>query len=209
MKKNLLFFCFLALSFYSSASIFKVQYNNLVSKLDIKGNKSVSIAVLDHREQIVKDGKSEDCVGFIRSSVGIPYIIETSSKKSFANDFSSSLFDTFSHQGFKCSIINTSPKDSIKAVENNLKNSGSEISIFFVIDSWWTDTFMATLLEYNFTVFIYNKNGNLLVSKNFTEQKHALGANVWGNEYKKNIPSGFIETLDKVFNAEEIKKALQ
>ena len=209
MKKNLLFFCFLALSLFSSASIFKVQYNNLVSKLDIKGEKSVSIAVLDHRTQIVKDGKSDDCVGFLRSSVGIPYVIETSSKKSFANDFSSSLFDTFSHQGFKCSVINTTPKDSVKTVESKLKNSGSEISIFFVVDMWWTDTFMATLLEYDFTVFIYNKNGDLLVSKKFTEQKHGLGANVWGNEYKKCIPSGFIETLEKVFKEEEIKKALQ
>jgi len=210
MKKiNFIIMALLAISVSTNASLYKVHYDKLVANIEAKGTKSVSIATLDHRAKIQKEGSSPDCVGYVRSTVGIPYSLETKSKKPFSDDVSSSINESFAKKGFKCSVTTTTPNDSANIVVDKLKNSGSDISILLVTNLWWTDTHMATLLEYDVTVNVYDKSGNLLVSKNFTESSKGLGVNIWGNEYQKNIPNGFTEALERFFNDPEIKKVLE
>lgn len=208
-KNNLILISLLAISISSNASRYKVQYDKLVANIEATGTKSVSIATLDHRAKIQKEGSSPDCVGYLRSTVGIPFSVETKSKNPFSDDVSSSINESFAKKGFKCSVTTTTPKDSTNTIADKLKNSGSDISILFVTNLWWTDTHMATLLEYDVTVNIYDKSGSLLVSKNFTESSKGLGANIWGSEYQKYIPNGFTEALERFFNNPEVKKVLE
>jgi hypothetical protein len=208
-KINVVFICFIAICLSSCAVSRKVQYDNLVANIEVQGTKSVAIAALDHRTHVLKDGKPQDFVGYLRAGVGIPYPIGTKSKKPLASDVANSINETLANKGYKCSVIGTSPTDTEKDVTGKLKATGSEVSLLFLMNSWWTDTYMATLLNYDVTISIYDKNGNQLSTRNFTESKKGIGVNVWGTEYQRVIPDAFKKELEKLLNDPDIKKSLQ
>jgi hypothetical protein len=148
----------------------KIQYDNLVANIEVQGTKSIAIAALDHREHVLINGKPQDFVGYHRSSYGIPDPIGTKSKQPLADDVASSFKETLSNKGFKCSVLVTTPTDVEKVVIEKLKASGSDISILFLMNSWWTDTNFSTfLLNYDVTISVYDKNGIQLSTKQFTE----------------------------------------
>jgi hypothetical protein len=210
MKKINLISVFVgALLLVSCAVGRKVQYDKLVADIDIQGTQTIAVAVLDHRDHVLKDGKPQDFVGYLRSGVGIPYPIGTKTEKPLADDFASSVNQTLSGKGFKCSVVTTTPKESENDIIPKLKGTGSENSLLFVVNSWWTDTYMATLLNYNITVSIFDKAGNQLATKKFETTRKGIGANVMGTEYKKKIPSAFMDELGAMLNDADIKKALQ
>lgn len=211
MKKlNLIFIGSIAILITSCAVARKVQYDNLVANVEVQGTKSIAIAVLDHREHVLINGKPQDFVGYLRASVGIPYPIGTKSKKPLADDVVSSIKETLSNKGFKCSVLVTTPTDVEKAVVEKLKASGSDISIMFLMNSWWTDTHFPTLLNYDVTISVYDKNGIQLSTKKFTENMKVIaGPMMWGNEYEKFIPNAFKQVLEKILNDPDIKKSIQ
>jgi hypothetical protein len=206
---SLFLFCFLALFLISCTVGRKVQLDKLVATVEVQGTKSVAIAVLDHRDHVLKEGKPQDFVGYLRSGVGIPYPIGTKTQKPFADDIASSINETLASKGFKCSVISTTPKDPENDIVSKLNASGAENSMLFTFNSWWTDTYMATLLNYNLSVTVFDKAGNQLVSKKFEASKKGIGANILGTEYKRVIPGAFKKELELILNDPEIKKNLQ
>lgn len=210
MKKlNLIFIGSLAILMTSCAISRKVQYDNLVANVEVQGTKSVAIAALDHREHVLVNGKAVDFVGYMRSTVGIPYPIGTKSKKPFADDVASSINHTLSGKGYKCSVIITTPKDAENDIINKLKDSSSDVSILFLMNAWWTDTSYPTFLNYDVTISLYDKSGTLLSTKKFAEnKKNIAGMMIWGNEYMKFIPNAFKTELEKMLNDPDIKKSL-
>jgi hypothetical protein len=210
MKKlNVIFIGLIAIWLTSCVVARKAQYDKLVANVEVQSTKSIAIGVLDHREHVLTNGKPVDFVGYLRSTAGIPYPIGTKSLKPLATDFASSIQETLTTKGFKCSVVTTVPKDAENDIVDKLKTSGSELSILFVLNSWWTDTYMATLLSYDVSVTVCDKNGTRLATKKFAESKKAIGANIWGTEYQKYIPEACKNVLGIIFNDAEIKKALQ
>jgi len=208
-RSNLIFIELIAIWLTSCMVGQKVQYDKLAANIEVQGTKSVSIAVLDNRVHILKDGKPQSFVGYLRGAYGNPFLLVTKSSGPLADDIASSINETLSQKGFKCSVVATVPTDGEKAVVDKLKSKGSEISILFLMNSWWTDTYMTTLLNYDVTISVYDKNGIQLATKNFKESKKGLGVNIIGTEYRKKVPAGFKTELEKMFNDADIKKSLQ
>lgn len=209
-KRNLIFIGLIAILLTSCTVGRKVQYDKIVANVEVQGTRSVAIAALDHREHVIINGKAPDFVGYLRSAVGIAYPIGTKSKKSLADDVASSISETLSKKGFKCSVFTTAQTDDEKVVVEKLIASSSEISILFLMNAWWTDTYMPTLLTYDITVTIYDKNGIQLSTKKFTEKDKVIAKTmIWGNEYEKFIPEAFKKELEIILNDPEIKKSLQ
>jgi hypothetical protein len=187
----------------------KAQFDNLVVDIDAKGTKTVAIAALDHRGHVLNNGKPRDFVGYIRAAVGIPYPIGTKSLKPLADDVASSIKETLSNRGYKCTVLATVPADQENAVIDRLKANGSEISILFLMNSWWTDTYMSTILNYDISISIYDKNGSQLSTKKFSETNKGIGATVSGFDFQTYLPDAFKKLLEKIYNDPDIKKSLQ
>lgn len=187
----------------------KVQYDNLISKIDFQGTKSVSIAVLDHRVHVLKDGKPTDFVGYTRATVGIPYPLGTRTKMPLADDIAGSISGTLSNKGFKCSVISTTPTDSENDIVGKLKETGADRSLLFVLNSWSTDTYQYTLLTYDIQISMYERNGSQSVNKKFSENKKEIGKIAFGSSIHAHITEGFKNELGKILNDPDIKGSFQ
>lgn len=185
----------------------KVQYDKLTANIECAGTNSVLITTLDHRKPIKKMEKLRFKVGYLRDIYGIPFGISTKSDQTLADDISSSISETLTKKGYKCSVLSVNPEESKDIAIEKLKKSNSEISILFLIDSWWTDTYFKTKLDYDISINIYNKSGEILASKKFTEAQKYLGGLFWSSNFEENIPKAFKEELEKIFNDPYIKKS--
>ena len=182
----------------------KVSYNDLNINLPQVTVKSLSIAVWDQREQVIKGSRKPDFVGYMRSGAGIAYPMGTESGKTFADDIALDISSSYQKNGFKANIIPTSFQESENTILSNLKNSNSDKLILIKMNKLHTDGYTGFDLFYDLQSSVYKSSGELLRQKSFKGTK-PLGK---GSQYKTNLPNGLKELLEEVFNDQEILAAL-
>jgi hypothetical protein len=212
MEKIINVVCLLIVGMLSSCAVSQsIQYDNLTGSLDFKGNKSVSIATLDMRTQVVDSTRNPDFVGYMRSGVGIAYPAGTKSKNSLAEDFSSSISKTLASKGFKTKVLPTSLLESSEKIVAKLIDTESDRLLFVTLKNWVTDGYGVISIQFDVNISVYDTKGNVLADKNFSEWNKAIGGNAFmgpGN-YKIYIPEYVKLQIATMLNQSDIQQALR
>jgi len=202
--KNYIYLILISALFSSCAISRKVPYNELTANLPQVKTESLSIAVWDQREQVLKGSRKPDFVGYMRSVVGIAYPMGTLSGKAFADEIAMNISSSFRKNGLNVSIIYTSHKDNENTVLNNLKKSSNNRLILMKCNQLHTDGYNNQALLYNIQVLIYDKDGTLIEQKSFVGKK-GLGK---GMKYKIYMPNGLRELIEEIFNDTAVNNAI-
>jgi|GEM_PF-595123 len=202
--KNLFYLILFSTLLSSCAISRKIPYNNLTIDLPQINTKSLSIAVWDQREQVIKGSRKPDFVGYMRSGAGIAYPMGTLSGKAFAEDIALNIYSSFNKNEINVSVINTSYKENENNVLRNLVSSSNDKLILLKCNQLHTDGYNSQALQYNLKILIYDKNGKLINQKSFIGTKEFARR----GSYKVYMPNGLNELIKEIFNDKTVFNAL-
>lgn len=207
--KNLSLIFVLAILLSSCAISRSVTYDNLKMDFSNVKEKSVSFALLDHRVQVIDGSRKPDFVGYMRSGVGIAYPMGTSSKNNFIDDLTAGIVASLERVEVIAVKVETSWNQSEKEVREKLFRLNNFKKVFIVFDELHTDGYAIQVLHYDFSVFVYNQNNELLKMKTFKKTEKLGGTVMWGaGPYKKYMPEALVRLFETVFSDEEISTAI-
>ncbi|MFI5152520.1 MAG: hypothetical protein ACHQET_04255 [Chitinophagales bacterium] len=208
MRKN--FGYLLALCLLTGCAISrKVNYDGIDANLPTL-NQSIGLATWDQREQVLKNARLPDFVGYTRSGAGIAYPMGTENGLPFTDNMSSSISNSLKKHGSTVSIVNTQYTEKESRILDRLKKTKSKKLILINCREFYTDGYGATSLMYNLDVKVYSDQAELLKEKNFMDKKSLGGSVAWGpGDYKKYMPAAFKRLLEEIFNDPDLTAALQ
>ncbi len=150
------------------------DYRGARPALDISTDDAVAIAIQDRREYVVSGGKPENWVGLIRSRVGIPFDVHTTSNDALAADLGHALVETFAFHGVKATYVRVPPETSLEEVMTRLEKSGSRKLLLITILEWRTDQYATTRMDFQFRAELFDA-GRLSLARHAIQGSEALG----------------------------------
>lgn len=187
----------------------KVQYDNLKYDLSKIKEKTITVALLDHRDAVIEGDRKPNFVGNMRNNFGTAFSIKTKSENDFMTDLSNNIIESLKRFDINAENISTTWKETETEVKSKLISSKSNKKLLLVFDTLNTDGMAIQLLYYKINVFVYDKEGTLLKYKLF-EGNRKLGGNVafGAGAYKKYMPEAMKKLFEEILNEEEILNAI-
>ena len=142
--------------------------------LEVSTDETVAIAIQDRREYVVSGGKPETFVGLIRSRVGIPFDVHTTSTEPLATDLGNALVATFAFHKVRATYVRVAPEESPDQVMSNLRKAGAQKSLVITLLEWRTDTYQTTRMDFQFRAELFDATGRSL-ARHATSGSEALG----------------------------------
>lgn len=213
----LLFFLTCSLSVFSQKE--KLKWNRFVyeTKTEILVNTSMtySIATHDQRPVILDGSRTEDFVGYIRSTAGVAGPVSTASGNNFSHNFSTTIAKSLSNPSQNPIVVETTSGKSRSTIISEMKRTKSDRFILVTIYKWRSDskippfTRMRTDFLWDVLLEVHNESGKIIAT-NRIEGLNPEMANRAKNHKKLRpyITQNFKEKIDELFNTSEIKEAL-
>jgi len=171
--KKLLSIAAISLLFTGCASVLTVE--QAAPELNKPATNKLAVAVVDHRSYILDGDKAASFEGLRRSAVGIPYSRYTYNRKPMSEFLTNRLVAGFHKSGVEVKGVSTTPTTTI----DDLKLADST-TLIIVLNEWKYD-YHAFLDNswYDFDVLIKDKDGKVLIKKNFVGEQDvpSLGVN--------------------------------
>ena len=162
------------------------DYRGARPALDISTDDAVAIAIQDRREYVVSGGKPESWVGLIRSRVGIPFDVHTTSNDALAADLGHALIETFGFHGVKATYVRVTPEIPVDEVMSRLGKAGGRKLLLITILEWRTDTYSTTRMDFQFRAELFDAGG-LSLARHAVQGSEALGRMNAGQTAEKKL----------------------
>lgn len=188
----------------------KHQYHDVELNFTASGSSRLVIATHDQREEVCKNGKVPSFVGFMRSGVGIPYVIETKSGKAFASDITSSVSKALAKRGFVVKTVETSHSETHEQVVGKMLQANEGFPVLLHVNIWHSDCYNIVWYYFHVVLQIYDSEGKLLTQK-VVEGKESLGGSFWNppKHARRVIPKAFQKKMEEIFNDQEVVAILK
>ena len=173
--------------------------------INAKNGSTVELAVQDKRDFVVRGEKPASFIGLSRGGFGNPFDVNTTSGKSLASDISKVVETALTNKGVKVINVEVAPSAAEDKTIELLASSGNK-SIFLKINSWKSDTFSQTTLNYNLELLILDKTGKVLGS-NAVSGSEILSGPSWSARDK--VPPVLSSKLEMLFSDPKISSKLQ
>ena len=160
------------------------DYRDARPNLDLTSDETIAIAIQDRREYVVSGSKPETFVGLIRSRVGIPFDVHTTSADPLASDLGHALVETFAFHTVKATYVRAAPDDSVDQVMSRIGKAGTQKGLVITILEWRTDIYQTTRLDFQLKAEVFDAAGKSIA-------RHA----VQGSEALTRINAG--QTAEK------------
>jgi len=211
MKKTCLGLLIISCIFLTSGCVAgqKIDYTAPIPKLTKQGNKTVAVGVHDQRPYVKNAEKFPRYVGTLRMGNGIPFDMETMSKKPLAQDMRGVLVQAFENAGYKAVPMKVEFSDDQKDVLINFKNIDADRFLLLTLNEWRNDSLYNTTLYYNAVLAVYNRALKQLAKSKVSGRKDLEGADEYTVHYiQKAVPKAFQELLEKMLNDAKVQAAL-
>jgi hypothetical protein len=150
------------------------DFRNARPMLEVSTDETIAIAIQDRREYVVDGGKPETFVGLIRSRVGIPFDVHTTSAEPLANDLGKALVATFAFHKITATYVRVAPEESPDQVKSQLGKAGAQKALVITLLEWRTDTYQTTRMDFQFRAELFDAAGRSL-ARNAISGSEALG----------------------------------
>lgn len=204
MKNRKEVFLLIALTLCSGCAFGnRYNYHATIADLEPDGTYPVAVGTHDQRDYIVSGSKGPTYVGNQKSGFGIPYNVNTVSKKPLADDITSSVCASLEKKGFEVRpIIIDYSLDSGAAIRE-LTVASPERAVLLILHEWKSSTYFNTSLHYKVDLKVFDAEGIELAESNI-EGKDALRGSA-----NKAAPMALKEKLKTLFNQPQIIEALR
>jgi hypothetical protein len=182
----------------------KISYTGVSSfQIPEKTSTAVGLAVSDKRPAVVSGDHSLQWVGYSRPPLGIPYGVHTESGRPLSDDFVSLLQSTLANHNVVAQTVTTQPFEDRQVIIARLVSYQNPRNILVTLNEWKTDSYvgLAVSLYYSVTLEVTNPKGEHLGRAN------SAGVKEIGGTYPLFV--AVTDIFQELFNAEEVKKALE
>lgn len=142
--------------------------------LELSTDETIAIAIQDRREYVVDGGKPETFVGLIRSRVGIPFDVHTTSTEPLATDLGNALVATLAFHKVKATYVRVTPDQSPEQVMSQVSKAGAQKALVITLLEWRTDTYQTTRMDFQFKAELFDASGRS-VARQAISGSEALG----------------------------------
>ncbi len=186
----------------------KVPYEKMKVEIDYSGTKFIALAVYDQREMVVEGSRKADFVGYQLSDIGVAWPIGTKSGKNFTDVIQEIISQSFKNKGYTVSLIPTSYKDNYDDLKTKLIQSSCDRLMIIKLKKLQIVMVVATIIDINVDVEVFDKSGNLLAAKNF-QKSEKIATDILGTNYKKYAPEYLEKEIASWMNDPQITKELK
>jgi hypothetical protein len=139
------------------------------------GKNTIAVATVDRREYLINAEVADNYVGMTRDGFGIPFRVATKSKAPLATDLSDAVAASLTEAGYQAKAVSGFSVLNTAAAKSRLLSTPANRHILITIKKWESDTLINTELITDFTVEVFDTNGKLLASGNYTATKDLPG----------------------------------
>lgn len=188
----------------------KHDYASSRPQLEVSKATKLAVGTQDRRPYVLNGKKESNFVGISRGGFGNTFNIATESGTPLADDFSKVIVATLKAKGIQAEFVALMPKSERKDVERVLIKDGNGKGILITLNKWQTDTYTNTLLIYDVTVEVLDKNGAVL-AKNIIQGTDNLGGSAFNPpaHSRQATPEAYKKKLEKLLNDPDVIKALE
>jgi hypothetical protein len=184
-------------------------YDQAKPELIASGTQSVAVATLDQRPYVVAGSKTPDFVGLQRGGFGNPFSVTTASGNAMADDLTTAIVSALDVQGFTVQSIATTAGNASEDTVQQLVATGAGKLVLLTMNELKSDTLVNVRYAYDMTLQVFDANGTKLAQTR-AHGEETLGGSVF-NPMKvatENVPKAAQSTLETLFNAPAVVKAL-
>jgi hypothetical protein len=149
-------------------------------------------------------------VGVVRGAFGNPVYMNTDTGRPLAEEMGEVIAGALKKKGYQTLSVAVSPTEPIPQVHGKLMDTGAAKLIHFQIKGWKSDTYNRVRLEYLLSLSVFDQKGRLLAEKQVSGDENLGGGGfniVRGT--RKKVPIAFKAIMENLFNASEIRNALE
>jgi hypothetical protein len=170
---------------------------------------SVAVATLDHRPYIVSVQKGEDFVGLSRGGFGNPFDVTTQSGRPLASDISGSIVASMKGKGVDARAIELKPAVQHDQAIAALRAAGTQRSVLLTLLEWKGDSMVNVGFTYDFTLRVFDKDGNQLALKPQMGREHLGPADPFTPGGAAQVIPRYQRMMELLFQDPDVVKALQ
>jgi len=130
-----------------------------------KGTARVAVATVDERADILDKQHPPNYVGIMRGRVGIPLDRLTHDGRPLSEDFSGTMANSLSANGYVATAIATSPAGNAAEALKQLELSGAARLVLLELRDWRSETYTNSTISYDAVLHVYDGAGKELASK--------------------------------------------
>jgi len=168
--------------------------------VDVKSPKKTVVVMHDQRDYVLSNNKGSHFVGLMRSLMGIPYNLSTSTGNPLANDFGSLVRDTLLKNGLDVRQEIISPFQSRADFLSGNTMNVNERLVFITLSEWKTDLHVNGRLFYELNLEVYDASKKLLGSSTESGTKMLSGS--------YDLSTAVTEIFNNLFAKPQIKFAM-
>jgi hypothetical protein len=184
-----------------------IDYQSQHPTLTARGDKPVVVAVDDKRAYVVAKDKTPEWVGLVRSGMGIPYGVHTTSGKPLASDFAASIVTSLRANGISASVVTIPVSKNNEQAIQLLSESGAPRTLLVTVKEWRTEKFINSKLDFSLQADVRDGAGKLLASNSVSNSQSVGGA--WTMAAEKGSVEAAREALRRLLDDSKIVEALK
>jgi hypothetical protein len=182
----------------------------VLAMLAATGTYSVLIATRDRRKYVTSGSKQPNFVGVLKGGFGNPFDVKNAGGQALADTFSDVISKSLKSKGFTATPVVTNLQEAPDQLKQRLLSQSAERVILIDVDEWRSETMARVGMEYDVTLSVMDKEGNVL-AKSRIEGKDVLGGSFWNPAglAKKRVPAALKDHIEKLLNDGAVVSALQ
>lgn len=173
--------------------------------LKLQSAPPISIGVWDDRPDVINGDRDPAWIGLQRSLYGIPYGVQTSSRRPFAEELGKMLERSFRHAGLDVEMVHIPVgSDRQDAVEYLVATEHPRL-LLLRIGQWYADTYVQTTLHYDVTLDVLDSRGSL-VAQSALSGGDDLGRKM--REGRRSTTEAIADILQTLLTRNQVKEAM-
>lgn len=187
----------------------RYAYDHIAADTNLRGSGTVAVGTHDQRPYVLDGDKEPQFVGLQRGGYGNTFDVRTGGGKPLADDMTSSIVRTLGQSGFNTSPVLISHTASAQDARSQLLAAGARRSVLLTVQDWKSDVMMRIGLDYDLTLVVFGKDGDVLAETRVRGKKEVLGAApLLPSDASPIVASAFKSKLEHLFADPAISRAL-
>jgi len=187
----------------------RYAYDNITAETAIRGNGTVAVGTHDQRPYVLDGDKEPQFVGLQRGGYGNTFDVRTGGGKPLADDMTNSIVGTLNRQGFSAAPVAIEHTASTGDARTRLLAAGAQRIVLLTVRDWKTDSMMRVGLDFDLTLSVLGKDGQVLAETSVSGKKEVLGAApVIPSDAAPMVGNAFKAKLEKLFADSAVGRAL-
>lgn len=188
----------------------RYAYHSVVVEPNSSGRSRVSVATHDQRAYVVSGNKDPQFVGLQHGGFGNPFDVRTDDGRPLADNVTTAIVAAMRRRGFQAVPVFVPASADAAQLQQRLLQDIVDFALLLTLREWKSDTLKNVALEYNVTLVVMNRAGQVVAKKDL-QGRDNLGGSYWNPpaHAKDAVPQAFKSKLEELLGDPLITGVLQ